>query len=198
MSDNKSNSRRMVLLGLGGGVVGATQLPKTWSKPVIDSIMLPAHAQTTASGFGGGGDEFVSNMPTRQNILSDLISTAVAGLVDEVVFEYFPEQLYVTETAEGAFEAFVLFVYEGGDQGSQPRMQESGVYKAVGQINGSSAELIFLEGCDTLGDDESRIEIAQVDTTASFRLEINDFTILKGDLNPSSDIPSSNCTKNTS
>lgn len=51
---NKSNqnqandtARRKILLGLGGGVVGATQLPKTWSKPIINSVLLPAHAQTS-------------------------------------------------------------------------------------------------------------------------------------------------------
>ncbi len=40
-------ARRRALLGLAGGVVGATQLPATWTKPVVDSVLLPAHAQTT-------------------------------------------------------------------------------------------------------------------------------------------------------
>ncbi len=41
------SSRRQVLLGLTAGIVGAFQLPATWTKPVIESVILPAHAQTT-------------------------------------------------------------------------------------------------------------------------------------------------------
>ncbi len=43
------DKRRELLkaLTLGGGAVAATQLPSTWSKPVVDSVMIPAHAQTT-------------------------------------------------------------------------------------------------------------------------------------------------------
>ena len=50
-------SRRKLLKNLAaGGVVGAA-LPAVWSKPVIDSVILPAHAQTTGPGVivGGGG-----------------------------------------------------------------------------------------------------------------------------------------------
>ena len=39
------NSRRKILLGLSG-MIGATQLSQ-WSKPVIKSVVLPAHAETT-------------------------------------------------------------------------------------------------------------------------------------------------------
>ena len=41
--------RRKFLLGLGGGIAGAAQLPTKWTKPVVDSVMLPAHAQTSAT-----------------------------------------------------------------------------------------------------------------------------------------------------
>ncbi len=50
MQENKQRiltTRRRALLGLAGGVVGASQLPTTWTKPVVDSVILPAHAQTT-------------------------------------------------------------------------------------------------------------------------------------------------------
>ncbi len=44
-------------LTLGGGAVAATRLPANWSKPVVDSVMLPLHAQTTGVTVtvGGGG-----------------------------------------------------------------------------------------------------------------------------------------------
>lgn len=34
-------------LTLGSGAVAATQLPSNWSKPVVESVVLPGHAQTT-------------------------------------------------------------------------------------------------------------------------------------------------------
>jgi len=51
MTDKKSNdSRRKLLKSIaagGGAVVAGQTLPKSWSKPVVDSIVLPVHAETT-------------------------------------------------------------------------------------------------------------------------------------------------------
>lgn len=57
-------SRRKLLRKLAAGGVAGAALPAAWSKPVIDSVILPAHAQTTGVGaqtagpgviVGGGG-----------------------------------------------------------------------------------------------------------------------------------------------
>jgi len=53
MSNKNSNDSRRKLLksiaaGTGAAVVGKS-LPESWSKPVVDSVMLPAHAATTAA-----------------------------------------------------------------------------------------------------------------------------------------------------
>ena len=50
--NDKQKQRRAALkkLATGTGALGAASaLPKTWTKPVVDSIILPAHAATTAS-----------------------------------------------------------------------------------------------------------------------------------------------------
>jgi len=51
MSNKKSNdSRRKLLKSIAAGsgaVVAGKSLPESWSKPVIDTVMLPAHAATT-------------------------------------------------------------------------------------------------------------------------------------------------------
>ena len=51
MTDKKSNdSRRKLLKSIAAGsgaIVAGQSLPESWSKPVIDSVILPAHAQTT-------------------------------------------------------------------------------------------------------------------------------------------------------
>ncbi len=51
MSDKKSNeSRRKLLKSIAAGsgaVVAGKSLPESWSKPVVDAVLLPAHAATT-------------------------------------------------------------------------------------------------------------------------------------------------------
>lgn len=53
---NSSESRRKLLksIALGSGaVVAGKSLPESWSRPVVDSVMLPAHAQTSGLIYGG-------------------------------------------------------------------------------------------------------------------------------------------------
>ena len=44
-----SKTRRNVILGMGTALASSSQLPARWSKPVIDSVILPVHAQTSAT-----------------------------------------------------------------------------------------------------------------------------------------------------
>jgi len=46
-----SQKRRKVLLSMVAGGSGLAALPQRWSRPLIDSVIIPAHAQTTCSGF---------------------------------------------------------------------------------------------------------------------------------------------------
>ena len=52
MADKTSseNLRRLLkAVGAGGGaVIAGKQLPESWTRPVLDSVMLPAHAQAFA------------------------------------------------------------------------------------------------------------------------------------------------------
>jgi hypothetical protein len=43
----KSRRRLIEAITLGGGVISVTNLTKSWTKPVVESVVLPAHAQTT-------------------------------------------------------------------------------------------------------------------------------------------------------
>jgi len=54
---NKSEKRRDALrrILVGGGVVGAGSIvPETWTGTVLNSVMLPAHAQTSAPAITSG------------------------------------------------------------------------------------------------------------------------------------------------
>ena len=46
MENDKNVSRRRALkvLGLGGVVVATLALPTKWTRPVVESIVVPAHA----------------------------------------------------------------------------------------------------------------------------------------------------------
>ncbi len=46
MKDSRRKLLKSLTLG-GGAITTMSQLPSTWSKPVVDSVILPAHAQTT-------------------------------------------------------------------------------------------------------------------------------------------------------
>ncbi len=87
-----SDARRKLLraLTLGGGAVTLSQLPTTWSKPAIDSVVLPAHAQTTMNPLSGSqtilfqddavhGGQF-AHRERGQQWLDHLLPTAHAGL----------------------------------------------------------------------------------------------------------------------
>ena len=53
MKEKKSNeSRRKLLKSIAAGsgaIVAGKSLPENWSHPVVDSVMLPAHAQTSCT-----------------------------------------------------------------------------------------------------------------------------------------------------
>jgi hypothetical protein len=45
----QQSRRRLIktLTGTGGLILGAKALPEQWTKPVVDAVLLPAHAQAT-------------------------------------------------------------------------------------------------------------------------------------------------------
>jgi hypothetical protein len=86
VTNESRDPRRKLLKKLAaGGVVGAA-LPAVWSRPVIDSVLLPAHAQTTGAGAivggGGGGGTGPGPAPSRStggDLIDFFINPAQAG-----------------------------------------------------------------------------------------------------------------------
>ncbi len=68
MSEKKStDSRRKLLKSIAAGsgaVVAGKSLPESWAKPVINSVVLPAHAATTDDGSGSEGGDQTTAAPT--------------------------------------------------------------------------------------------------------------------------------------
>ncbi|MCP4010585.1 MAG: hypothetical protein GY726_13885 [Proteobacteria bacterium] len=67
----KERRKLLKTLTLGGGMVTLTNLPSTWSKPVVESLVLPAHAQTSgvAENYFGSNELNVlaANRPENLN-----------------------------------------------------------------------------------------------------------------------------------
>jgi len=96
------HQRRKALLALAG--LGAfTSLPHSWRRPVIDSVVLPAHAQTSVTpGAGSGGDTSDPGVPDDSSAVQDPPAAGVLrGLVSSAS----------TKTSEGGpFEGAQVFI----------------------------------------------------------------------------------------
>lgn len=87
-NEDQINTRRKALksmLAASGVVAGSQALSSEWTRPLVESVVLPAHAQTsnTASTYDSGlvGVGLLSNQPwyAKTNLLDSLISPAQAG-----------------------------------------------------------------------------------------------------------------------
>ncbi len=93
MTANKDENRRSLVkaLALGGSAAGLAALPGTWTRRVVDSVTLPAHAVTSGPVLSGsliqpanaqvepaGADSIVDGAPAL-GLLSLLVGEAKAG-----------------------------------------------------------------------------------------------------------------------
>ena len=80
MTDKKSiESRRKLLKSIaagGGAIVAGKSLPETWTRPVVDSVMLPAHAQTSG-GFAGAAGGVSASISQESNLFATLMDSMV-------------------------------------------------------------------------------------------------------------------------
>ena len=105
MTDKKSSeSRRKLLKSIAAGsgaIVAGKNLPDNWARPVVDSVMLPAHAQTSnepAAFVSSGG-----TLPPRVSVDSNsLFADITEALVPEVKANaFFPEIPCIVNNGNG-------------------------------------------------------------------------------------------------
>lgn len=83
MKNQGSNlSRRKVLLGGSAGVAAVT----AWQTPILKSVVLPAHAQTSMLSFFGGATVIAQN--SSPSLLDKLLPVAHAGLEQAPTTEF--------------------------------------------------------------------------------------------------------------
>lgn len=76
-----SSRRRLIqALATGGGVAA---LPTEWKSPIIDSVMLPAHAQTTTTGCFGTYAGFLDFVATGEGACWTMGNDCLTVVVQE-------------------------------------------------------------------------------------------------------------------
>ncbi len=157
MTDKKSNdSRRKLLKSIAAGsgaVVAGKSLPESWSKPVINSVMLPAHAETT-DGSGSSSGDTTTTAPLSTSYSHDLRFSTSDGrneVLEDVLSVLVQDAHACCSPSLGAmcvdtsnapnFTATVL-ISDG---------RTSGFFTGNGTIAGGAAPLSIEGGCDWWG-----------------------------------------------
>ena len=113
MTDNKAGkSRRKLLKSIAAGsgaIVAGKSLPDSWSRPAVDSVLLPAHAMTSLTESSGPADIQFGGLAT-----GSLFANAADSLVPEAQASVPPigvTQVCVTQTSatRGNFQAWVVY-----------------------------------------------------------------------------------------
>ncbi len=83
MTDNNKivENRRKLLKSVaagGGAILAGRTLPEKWGRPVVDSVLLPAHAQASGGPYGG-----TNNNSLTMNDSDSLFARVVNKLVPE-------------------------------------------------------------------------------------------------------------------
>lgn len=76
-AENRRKLLKTVAAG-GGAIIAGKTLPDSWSRPVVDSILLPVHAQTSSGPFGGTSSNSISGIES-----DSLFARATRSLVSE-------------------------------------------------------------------------------------------------------------------
>ncbi len=126
------NNRRKLLkaLTLGGGAATAWKLPAEWSKPIVESVTLPAHAQTTSDEEStptlrraASTGATPVNITLHENVSSSLFA-ANPDMLRRLMDVYLPNahafeglmypadaQVYGAERADGKWEFEIFLDY---------------------------------------------------------------------------------------
>jgi len=191
MADNKSSENRRKLLKSiaagSGAIVAGKSLPENWARPVVDSVILPAHAQTS-----GEPAAFVSSggpLPGRVSIDGDSLFADITNtLVPEAKANgFFPEIPCIVNNGNGIVTVDVII---GSD--SYQKAVTVGAAKVSMDPCGQNGAGIDLDRLGLINDAHAvvlipEVQIDSIDPNATGILYINgsEYTI---------DLPPGTCT----
>ena len=132
-SEDKNSGRRKLLKSVvagGGAVTVAKMLPDQWARPVVDSVMLPSHAQTSMAAIGA----FLSSGPIT------MLSVPTQQLADQGFSEELLE--FFTPAAHAGFEEPNSFAFSANETGDSFLCATSNVSSEITavQLNGTDPE----------------------------------------------------------
>ena len=144
MTDKKSSeSRRKLLKSIAAGsgaIVAGKCLPESWSKPVVESVMLPAHAQTSMASFSGSNSNDQGSIsPDSQfaRTLDAMVSEAHASYEDEA-------QSCIQQNGDGTVRVDCI-IGDGGDRFMKLNAQSVTVGGSAVAMSGESCFVDMLE-----------------------------------------------------
>jgi len=149
-NENKTLENRRKLLKTvaagGGAIIAGKTLPEKWGRPVVDSVLLPAHAQTStappaATTFSGNTTASIKTDSMFARAMDSLVPRAHAGGHNYNVSWCI--------TPVSATTADVYFLLVRADNTAAELWSETGV--AVGTIaSPNKTNLSKTEGCSNL------------------------------------------------
>ena len=90
-SDNNNQGRRKAVksIAAGAGIVAAAGSIDKWGKPIINSVMVPAHAQTSNVNMNATGIFSVANSPVTSTIGAMSSELIADESISEELLEFF-------------------------------------------------------------------------------------------------------------
>jgi hypothetical protein len=164
MKGKKSNeSRRKLLKSIAAGsgaIVAGKSLPESWSKPVLDSVMLPAHAQTSNLTYSSNNVNVTTASNDRQHgeeaffamLANSLLPIASAGLnigevsgCAKVVGSMLDFEIVNISQSSFRIKAMLPLDKQLANVTYEHCMGTEQIPMAIGNINGDEVELLTEE-----------------------------------------------------
>lgn len=201
MSAPKTPERRKLLIGLASGVIGTSQLPGSWSKPIVDAVVLPAHAETTDdsgtlppentttaepvitefSGAYASGDSSAKN-DMLDDALALMVPDAHAGFIaanGQICIKVSPP------VGSGASYTAIIQVNQG---------DSSAIFTGTGTVNGGNASLAVDNSCGNQILPPPSFEVTSVSNAgAAYSISVSGATNTNGMLGTEYNCPTNEC-----
>ena len=168
MNDNKSKQRRKILLGVAGGAA----VPAIWSKPLVKSVVLPAHAATSPMPVRMAVTYFGTNL--TRTITSNTGETADKTLFAEALDAIVPP----ANAQSGSPRDFAVTVEDEMAEVSFRNGPNTEEFSGMLSTDGSFGEVSWSDGCNarngtrnarvvnyTTGDPDITIEVSSGEGT---------------------------------